>query len=95
VITPVVQAFTEGDPEAAWTATYQLVKAYQELEVENAKMRFLLNFGTSACDHCEGLQAGPEVVATCFQVHQCRYTNIKEGDGTTQSHLVEALGKIT
>jgi hypothetical protein len=43
-------------------------------------MRYKLNFGTERCLDCDGLRAGPGVVATCFQVQQCNYTNIKEGE---------------
>lgn len=49
-------------------------------------MRFTQHFGTSRCQSCDGLHAGPDVVATCFQVQQCHYDNIKT-EGTNPRHL--------
>ncbi len=55
-------------------------------------MRFRLNFGTPICDRCDGLKVGPGVVATCFQVRQCNYDNVKQGAMTPrQSRVVQSL----
>ena len=56
-----------------------LIEAYRALDVEAGKLRFKLNFGTARCQDCDGLRAGPGVVATCFQVQRCDFTNVKEG----------------
>ncbi len=55
-----------------------LLKLSKEAVLEAARTRFRHNFGTSVCQRCEGLKAGPGVVATCFQVRQCYYDNFKE-----------------
>lgn len=57
-----------------------------------AGARFDKNLGTSQCDHCDGLKAGPDVVATCFQTKLCYYTNVK-ADETTPKHqrTIDAL----
>lgn len=60
----------------------RLVVAFRKLDVEAAQLRFRLNFGTPVCERCDGLKAGPGVVATCFQVRQCNYSNVKEGEIT-------------
>ena len=70
----------------AWEATVKLIEAYRALEIEAATLRYKLNFGSETCTNCDGLRAGPGVVATCFQVQQCNYTNIKDGDATPR-HL--------
>lgn len=55
---------------------------------EAAQARFKANFGTSQCEHCDGLKAGPGVVATCYQVQQCNFTNIKEDDMSSKHERV-------
>lgn len=62
------------------------MKAYRRLHHELAKLRFGTNFGTDICTDCDGLKAGPGVVATCFQVKACNFTNVKEGDDANR-HL--------
>jgi hypothetical protein len=70
----------------------RLSKAYQGLWLEAAQLRFRLNFGTHICDRCDGLKAGPGVVATCYQIRQCYYDNIREGEGTPkQKRVIESL----
>lgn len=55
-------------------------------------MRFRMNFGTPICESCDGLKAGPGVTATCFQVRQCTYDNVKQGDVTPrQKRVIESL----
>ena len=78
----------------AWEASQQLVEAYRTLEIEAAKLRYKLNFGTARCQNCEGLHAGPGVIATCFQVQRCNFTNVRE-DNTTprQLRILESLGQ--
>lgn len=86
-------AFTSGDPKKAWEATQRLITMSHLLQKEAATARFKANFGTDACDHCDGLKAGPEITATCFQVRQCYYTNIRVGADKKQSRLIEKLSK--
>lgn len=64
----------------AWTATQSLLTLARQAVQDAASARFKVNFGTSPCDSCDGLKAGPGVVATCFQVKQCYYTNLKTTD---------------
>ena len=62
--------------------------------MEAARDRFRQNLGTARCTHCEGLKAGPDVVATCFQLGQCFYANQKTTDLTgTQQRLIDRLYK--
>lgn len=91
--TKVHDAFASGDPRAAWDATRKLIEVSHRLQKEAASSRFKANFGTEACTHCEGLKAGPDVSATCFQIQQCYYTNIKVGSDTKQTRLIEILSK--
>jgi len=80
----LLSAFEAGDPAQAYEAALALIEAHTALASEAARLRFRVNFSTSACDHCEGLKAGPGVVATCFQVRRCDYTNVKEGAATVR-----------
>jgi hypothetical protein len=68
----------------AFDAASRLVAAYRTLQIEAAKLRFQLNFGTPTCNQCDGLHAGLGVSATCFQMKQCHYTNLKEGAGSSR-----------
>lgn len=62
------------------------------MELECSKLRFRLNFNTPVCETCDGMKAGPGVVATCFQAKRCNYTNVKEGDATSrQRRVIESL----
>ena len=89
----VTQAFQAGDPEAAWIAVQALLTWTDEITADAAKSRFQLNFGTERCQNCTGLKAGPDVVATCYQVKLCYYTNFR-GDGLTprQARIANLLG---
>jgi hypothetical protein len=78
---------------AAWEAAKKLIEASHHLQKEAATARFNANFGTEACNHCDGLKAGPDVAATCFQIRQCYYTNLKVGADTKQTRLIEKLSK--
>lgn len=79
-------AFRDGNPAKAWDATQQLVAFCREALTDGAKARFKANFGTSMCDNCEGLKAGPDVVATCFQRQLCYFANFK-ATTTSPKHL--------
>lgn len=69
-----------------------LVEAHQALWNEAAHLRFQVNFATPACESCDGLKAGPGVVATCFQVRRCNYSNVKEGDASPkQLRVIQSL----
>jgi len=80
----LLQAFEEGDPERAYQAGVRLIEAHRALSVEAAHLRFKSNFGSTLCDRCDGLKAGIGVVATCFQLRQCNYTNFKEHDAPSR-----------
>lgn len=75
----LLQAFLEGDFEKAYQSALELKTAYHEALVEASHQRFLVNFGTEICSNCDGLKAGPGVVATCFQVKRCNFTSVYEG----------------
>lgn len=79
-------AFQLGDPELAYAATLNLIAAYREQGVELARLRFTLNFGSPVCENCDGLRAGPGVIATCHQIKQCNFDNVKE-EGVLPRHL--------
>ena len=49
---------------------------------EAAEARFKANFGSSQCDNCDGLKAGPNVVATCFQTKCCYFGNVQADEAT-------------
>lgn len=82
----LLAAFQEGDPEKVYNAALVLIGDHKEALSEVASLRFRLNFGTAICDRCDGLRAGPDVAATCFDVKQCHYTSIKRG-GEDPRHL--------
>lgn len=64
--------------------------------MEAAKARFLKNFGSELCESCDGLKAGPGVAATCFQVRQCFFGNIKETvTSPRQTQVIKTLLKGT
>jgi hypothetical protein len=88
----LIQAFLDGDVELAYKSATTLAGAYHEALAEGARLRFKLNFGTSTCENCEGLHAGPGVQATCFQVQRCNYTNIRDGhESERQQRLISRL----
>jgi hypothetical protein len=75
----LLKAFLDGDFEKAYHAAEDLRAAYHEALNEGARLRYRSNFGTDACEHCDGLKAGPGVLATCFQLQKCNYDSIHEG----------------
>jgi hypothetical protein len=88
----LTQAFTDGDPEKAWVHARELIQISQGLVIEAGKARFEANFGSDKCNNCDGLKTGPGVVATCFQIRQCYFTNVKEGDvGPRKRAIIEGL----
>jgi hypothetical protein len=88
----IVEAFRAGEPQQAWDAVRAFILEVRQFSNEAGRARFLQNLGTSICDSCEGLKAGPDVVATCFQLKQCFYTNKKSVDVTAiQQGLIEKL----
>jgi hypothetical protein len=74
-----LQAFLDGDFEKAYHSALELRTAYHEALIEAAHQRYRSNFGTEACTNCNGLKAGPGVLATCFQVQKCNFDSIHEG----------------
>ena len=86
--------FASGDPNAAWEATRELIATAHTLQKEAATSRFKANFGTELCSRCEGLKAGPDVAATCFQMKQCYYTNFKVEADLKQARLIETLSNL-
>lgn len=85
-------AFESGNPNLAWQKSQELISLAKEALRQAAKDRFKVNFGSEVCNTCDGLKTGPGVLATCFQVRQCNYSNVK---GTTprQDHLITRLTK--
>jgi hypothetical protein len=78
----LIEAFQEGDPKAAYEASKQIVDFARSALTELAKVRFEKNFGSEQCQRCEGLKAGPGVVATCLQVRLCYFKNFTADDVT-------------
>jgi hypothetical protein len=89
----LLQAFLDGNFEVALIAAQELQAAYRESLLEAGKLRFKLNFGTSTCDNCEGLKAGPGVAATCFQIRRCEFQNVLEESASPRQ--VRILRKMT
>lgn len=82
----LLQAFLDGDVEKAYQSALELKTAYHEALTEASRLRYRINFGTEVCSNCDGLRAGPGVVATCFQVQKCDFDSIHEGS-ESPSHL--------
>lgn len=75
-----------------YRAALDLKVAYKEAMLEGAKLRFKLNFGTPTCEECDGLRAGPGVIATCFQIKRCDYASLKdENQDPDQVRLITSL----
>ena len=89
----LLQAFLDGNFEVALIAAQELQVAYREALLEAGKLRFKLNFGSSICDNCEGLKAGPGVAATCFQIRRCEFQNILEESASPRQ--LRILQKMT
>jgi hypothetical protein len=62
----------------------ELKSAYHEALTEAASQRYRANFGTDTCLNCDGLKAGPGVIATCFQVRRCNFDSIHDGSESSQ-----------
>jgi hypothetical protein len=87
-----LQAFLDGDFEGAYRAAQELRDAYHEALNEAARQRYRANFGTESCSSCDGLKAGPGVLATCFQVQKCNFDSIHEGsESPTQLRILNRL----
>lgn len=87
----LAQAFQRG-PTHAWAASKRVLALAQEAVVEAGRARFLANFGSDVCDSCDGLKAGPGVVATCFQRRQCFFTHFKTLDmSNRQQRVINSL----
>ena len=80
-------SFLTGDAAKVYEEAQKLSGAYKALQSEVAQLRFRVNFGTPICQNCDGLHAGPNVVATCYQAKECHYTNIR----TTKGHSLRVL----
>jgi hypothetical protein len=87
----LAEAFEKGDPTEVWALTRELLTLSKAAVVEAARARFKVNFGGSRCERCDGLKAGPGVEATCFQVKQCYFGNIKESEHTLKQRRVIRL----
>jgi len=87
----VLDAFGTGDPDLSYQAAVHLIEKYREQAIDLAKARYKLNFGTSLCDNCDGLRAGPGVTATCFQVKQCYFDNFREDPHPRHLRVLQTL----
>ena len=84
-------AFGVGDPWVAFDAATILVEAYRAQNLELARLRFEVNFGKEICGNCDGLRAGPGVTATCFQIKQCHFDNVREGGQPRHLRVLNSL----
>lgn len=90
----ISERFAEGDPAKVWAAVRAFIRDVRAFSNDAARDRFAVNFGSSRCEGCEGLKAGPDVVATCFQLKQCFYTNKKSIDASrAQKSWIEGLSR--
>lgn len=90
----LVEALRARNIGDVWKASQKLLETARATLTEAARVRFEANYGTSVCNNCSGLKAGPGVVATCFQVRQCFYRNFTEKDLTPrQGRIADALGE--
>jgi len=88
----LLQAFLDGDLDGAYQAAQELRDAYHEALNEAARQRYRANFGTESCSSCDGLKAGPGVLATCFQIQKCNFDSIHEGsESSTQLRILNRL----
>lgn len=74
------EAFEAGDPLQAWEVSRRALVMLRKSVRDAAKDRFRANFGGPSCETCDGLKAGPSVVATCFQTKSCFYGSQKTSD---------------
>lgn len=87
-----MEAFQAGEPEQVYALVREVLDLARLATDEAGEARFRTNFGSPRCDNCTGLKAGPGVVATCFQVKRCYYTNIRASDVTPkQQRVIEGL----
>lgn len=85
-------AFRSGNPKQVWDLVQQLLTLSREVAVEAGQARFRANYGTPTCEKCDGLKAGKGVIATCFQLKRCYYSNLKEADTSRkQKQIIEGL----
>ena len=88
----LTKAFREGDPAEAWGLAQELLRLTRKLTDEAAQSRFKVNLGTATCERCDGLKAGEDVTATCFQLKRCYYGNVKTTDASSkQKAVIEGL----
>ena len=95
MIRDVEGAFLSGDPALVYQHTQTLIKMVRELFTETARLRFSLHFGTFLCDRCTGLQAGPGVAATCFQMRECHFGHLREGETHPSRRHLDVLARLT
>lgn len=89
-------AFLAGDADTAFTTAKAICESLRDVVAEAASLRFHVNFGTPICDRCDGLRAGPGVVATCYQMRQCHYGNFKEGEASPrQRRALDVLNRLS
>jgi len=75
-----------------WEVAQRLLAISHEVVVEAGQARFRANYGTAICEKCDGLKAGKGVIATCFQLKRCYYSNLKETDTSSkQQQIIEGL----
>lgn len=89
----LVESFKTGDPEVVWSTAQELLRFTRSVVVEAARWRFKANFGTSTCDRCRGLMAGPGVIATCYQRRLCYYRNFVEEEALLTSQGEATIAK--
>lgn len=87
----LTEAFLQGNPALAWSLTKRLLGEARALMVEAAKARFEVNFGTPVCERCDGLRAGDDVVATCYQMKLCYYRSMKKDTNPKQKGVIDKL----
>ena len=90
-----LRSFQTGNPSEVYRHVQELAQAYQDSLDEAAELRFKLNFGSEICGSCEGLRAGPGVIATCYQVRKCNFSNVKEGDSRYRRVIDRLTGDLT
>lgn len=81
-------AFRSGKPARAWELVQQLLTFSRKAVIEAGQARFKVNYGTTTCETCDGLKAGEGVLATCFQVRQCYYRNVKAGSESPKQRSI-------
>lgn len=72
----LLEAFKAGDPQGVWGAADAILQALRSCTDQAARERYKATFGTARCHTCTGMQAGPDVIATCWQTRLCLYCNV-------------------